>query len=274
MSLDTALESAFEGSAPALNNFYSLFLESSVYVIERKQDRPLTNSAQYPNDFLNIFAMQGQERVIAPIFSSEDHILTWSGQPLKSRIMRGQEFLNLLPNDWWACLNPGLAIEKEFSPWEIGELRNGHAAVAAVVAEILEQPESDIASFSAVTETEYADLKAALESLAQHHQAIEKLAMIKTHLIADEVAQQEQLCLLAEIAPTSSKEEAQTLISETAKPFLIGDLPLRVLVSLRAEKSMQAALLMQASPFYLRQQSAPSIWSKATKRLFGRPKAK
>lgn len=273
MSLDAALENAFEGSAPALTNFYTLLLESDLFVLERKQDRPLANAAECPNEFLNVFAMQAKDRVIAPVFSSEAHILSWCGQPLRSRTMRGIDFLRVIPDEWWACLNPGLAIEKEFSPWEIGELRNGPAAITTVVAELLEQPESDISSFTAIAATEYTDLKEALVSFAESNAIVEKLALLKTQVVAED-EQHEQLCLLAETNEATSVSKIQNQLLEVARPFLIGDLPLRVLVSMQAQESMQAALLTQASPFYLRQKELPSIWSKLAKRLLGSSNSK
>src|SRR5262245_14534021 len=104
---------ASDGDENAARSFYSLYLTHNFIVPERYQDYQLNHVPSYPNDFVNVLGVQSDSRVIVPAFTDLALLKDWCHQELRYKELTGSKLLELMPADWWICINPGDEVEKE-----------------------------------------------------------------------------------------------------------------------------------------------------------------
>lgn len=162
------LKESTAGSAEALNRFYQTLLETEIVVPDRSNTDSLKGSvgADYPRSSIPWFAIKGkisdseqssgdEERNIIPFFSAVGGIEVWCGRQLTNSLVLFKSFIQSVPDDWWLCLNPGHELEKEFSPWEIGLLKQGVEAIPEIIADWQDQLEPRSANVEPLADDKY-----------------------------------------------------------------------------------------------------------------------
>ncbi|MGI6524738.1 MAG: SseB family protein [Bdellovibrionota bacterium] len=207
--LEGAMDAASLGSMEAAANFYSILINTFVYVPHRFQEQPLSDSPTYPNPFLNILGVQDKERVVVPVFSNSEYIEEWCGMPLSFDKVRGAVLLGRMPKDWWIAVNSGQNVEKELSPWEIDILRGGASGIPAIIEEL----EASIAqmplTITPLPKNSEQSLKECLEKLAKQNASIKRL-----FLGVEDVAQTKP----SELPLPLQKEDEETTAETTPHP--------------------------------------------------------
>ena len=133
--LEHALEEALDGDRAQVEQFFRVLLRSSLTVPKRFQHLPLSDSPQYPNEFLDILGIKDKDRTVVPVFSRAELVKEWSGTEFLSRQLSLAELINLLPEEWWVVINPGSDIEKELTPWELSQLKVGEQGIPILIEE-------------------------------------------------------------------------------------------------------------------------------------------
>lgn len=134
------LQRATDGDTEAARTFFELFLKTELVVLRRTQAHPLSNTPEYPNEFFDILGIASPSgEVSVPVFSSPELIEEWSGNALHHRSMTGSTLVSLMPEEWSITFNPGSDWGKEFSPWEISELRHGKTAIDEIMQEAFQE---------------------------------------------------------------------------------------------------------------------------------------
>lgn len=165
--LSRLMDECSNGKNAALSPFFETFLDSTLIVPERHQQIVAKIEPRYPSDFCNLLGVVDGERIVVPIFTDVALLDEWAGRQLNARQYIGSELMKLVPNDWWACLNPGQECCKEFSPWEIGELKHGKSAIPSVIEEYLSGEAMEPLTIGPVEESEYRELTIALTKAAK-----------------------------------------------------------------------------------------------------------
>lgn len=221
----SALIRATYGEREAASEFFREFLRGPLYVPERYQAHPMTDTPLYPNDFVNILGICSGERTWVPVFSAEVQIEQWCGQKLSAKKTSGAELLSLIPSEWWIIFNVGADdAQKEISPWEIELLKGGEAAIAEVVEEALDDPVQPL-TIEPLKEGEQAALTKALREYAGAHREI-----LRVHLVREQSSSQNDSKLLigATVASEASEERLHIIADEIqalSGAALIGDEP-------------------------------------------------
>jgi len=234
VSLEHAFPNALLGVETAIISFFDAFLSGPLYVPERKQRAPLSNVPRYPNEFLNILGISERERTIVPVFSSAQKMNSWFGTPLAYRTLSGQELLSLIPEGWWIAINSRDDFEKEISPWEIENLKEGRDGIPAVVAEILEAERGGTLNLAPVKDSEYLELRTSLTEFASRTKNIEEI------FIAVEEQDGSPLRILIGV---QQGRNASTLedVKQLVKKSLIGDLPSEI-IDMSTDQLLSGAL--------------------------------
>jgi len=258
-ALAAAMEQASQGSLPAAETYYRRFLAGPIFVPERYQLYPLSDSPQYPNEFVNVLGIQDKERVVIPAFSHKAYIHGWCGTELQSKCMNGSNLLSLVPKGWWLVVNPGREVEKEMSPWEIDQLRAGEEGIPAVLAELKSGAGEGAVSLRPLGADEQPQLKQALREAAAQY-GLQRLFLMREEGLDEDGARQDRLLLGAETAQTSAedRDKLRSELQRLAAPHLIGAESIKIFVEDRGEKSMMLGLFQHAAPLY--QAPAPPWW--------------
>ncbi|WKZ57505.1 MAG: SseB family protein [Bdellovibrionota bacterium] len=164
--LDIALDLASRGDKAAARQFYQLLLNTPLQVIERFQLHNMTDSPKYPDPFLNMLAVQSEDRSIVPVFSSPSHVRDWCGLDLKVRTLTLSEAIVLLPTDWWIVVNPGQEAYKEVSPWELERLRSGTRGIEEILEELYEDEPTSAVSLGPVAPSEHPQVYTRVKGIA------------------------------------------------------------------------------------------------------------
>ncbi len=250
--LEQYLLPALEGDRAAAQSFFEAFLREVLFVPERRQAQKMSDEPRYPDEFLNILGVQDKERVLVPAFSRPEMIPEWCGSELATRRITGTELLKLLPSDWWICINPGADVEKELSPWEIDQLKEGSAGIPAVLDEIYQDAIVEPLEVRAVEAHEYPSLHDSLRSFAEKNPAISKMYLIRqSGKDADETIIHKLLLGLevdaAQDRVDTLKDEAQNLVDRCQ----VGNDKVSVYSTIAGRGDMSFGLFGKSEPFYI-----------------------
>ncbi|MBN8547749.1 MAG: SseB family protein [Deltaproteobacteria bacterium] len=268
--LERSLLPALEGDRTAAQAFFEAFLRDPLVVPERRQAQKMSDEPRYPNEFLNILGVQAKERVLVPVFSRRDLIVEWCGSELATRSISGAELLTLMPEEWWICLNPGAEIEKEISPWEIEQLKEGTAGIPAVLDEIYQDTIVEPLEVQAVNAEEYPSLQRELRIFAEKNSAICKMYLIRQSGKDAEEALINKLLLGLEISAANEAEvdrikaEAQN-VSDRCQ---VGNDKVSVFTAISGQGDMSFGLFGKSTPFYTN--SSATKPKNLLAKLFGR----
>ncbi len=281
-----ALDAASLGDRAAAQQFFELLLNSPLYVPERRQSQPLSDSPAYPDELLNILGIQDKDRVVVPAFTSPELIQEWCGNELTYRELSGSKLLALLPDEWWLAINSGQVAQKELSPWEINELKLGQEGIPSVLAELFSESFAESLRLRPLEENESQELFAGLRKFASDHQQVKK-----AYLLMEEEKLQDDLkdrtearafLLGLELSSDENKQAISKLAEEALAPLLIGGLPLKVLTATQNQKDPMFGFFQSTPPAYESSVSAengskttdsntsgkPGLFAKVLKRLF------
>ncbi len=262
--LDPLIEQAALGSRKAAQKFFESFLQAQIIVLERFQATSLSNSPRYPDDFFNILAIQDGSRVVVPAFSDPGYIEEWSGQTFTYRRLAGEKLLNLLPESWVLDLNPGQEFGKEFSAWEISELKLGQQAIPALLEENFSETDITPAHIQSVGDDEYSALKNKLTEFAEQHEQILQLSLLKEYqseAISSDAENHTRLLLGVWIAAQDDSEHDQLTsdLEALAKKALIGAEPIRVHSGRADRQDIALSIFQKTEPFFLRNKQQSMI---------------
>lgn len=249
-----SMELASHGDREGMARFYRAFLSGPLFVPDRYQDPPLPASAEYPNDLVHVLGVRVQSRTLVPCFSSPDLLAEWSGRPLSFKTMTGQALLGAVPDEWWLCLNPGQEVEKEFSPWEITELRAGPESIPEVIDDLLKTETVRTVETVETGEADHPQLRAALREQARSEPAIAALYLLRER--GEDAEGNETSTLLLGVAVSREAQARLEQITEAlrtvARQKLIGDEEVRVLGGVESTESLMLRMFENSAPFYRR----------------------
>ena len=178
-ALAAALESAASGGKSQLLHFFTLLRSAKLFVPTRQQERQIHNTPAYPDEFLNVLAIEEQERIFVPCFSDQVAIKEWYAGSLNVREIEFSAVCSLLPQDWWLVLNPASDACKELSPWELQQLRGDQHALAELIDEL---KQSDIGApirIEALASDQAMPLQQALINWGRDHAGVTELYLAR-----------------------------------------------------------------------------------------------
>lgn len=272
--LEQLMELAVSGDKDAAQVFLDLFLAGPLFVPERHQPSPIAGAPKYPNDFAWLLGVQDGDRVIVPVFTDAQLIEEWAAAPLTFRTVPGKAILDAMPEEWWLWLNPGSDVEKEFSPWEIGELKLGPSSFATVLAEIFPEEIVEPLTLTQVDTNSYLELKRALIEFAEQDPRIVKLFILQEEGKDFEGELRTQLLVGVEAGVKSSNEvdQLRDAIDAHAAPTQIGGETLKILVGKDVTDGLYLSIFKDSQPFFTRKPK--SLGSKIASALGSALKAK
>lgn len=189
-SLEELMARAQAGERQAAKCFYELLLKSEVYTAERFQTVSPSHQPEYPNDFFNHLAVKGKEdTVYVPFFSQREFALEWFETELKLRSSSTAELLKAIPADWHLLFNPGQEIEKDFTPWEIGQLNQGVESVDEILDELFEESELKPLNIEVPAANDYPTLIEELRKFATDRPRISMIHVVKENLAKPETGE-------------------------------------------------------------------------------------
>lgn len=249
------IDECSSGKNAALAPFFESFLDSWVIVPERHQQVVAKIEPRYPSDFCNLLGVVDEERVVVPVFTDNALMDEWAGRELKARRYIGAELLKIVPDGWWCCLNPGQECCKEFSPWEIGELRHGKSAIPAVIEEYLSGEAIEPLTLGAVEENEYRELFAALSRTAKESlPTVLSMHLVRETGVDDSGASCSRLLLGATVVrgAMESADVVRGRLEAVAGLHTIGADEIYVFVGESGADKVMAGLFKDFAPFYSR----------------------
>jgi hypothetical protein len=254
-NLTQGMFDAFEGKKEGAVQFYNEFLAGPLFIPRRHQDHSLSDQPSYPNDLLDLLGLQAKERVIVPVFTAPELIESWCGIALKWRAISGKDLIQLLPDEWWITINPGLDIEKELSPWEIKQLTSGIDCIPELVEELFLENSFDSFNVAAVAPTEYPELCQALSEAVKEIPQVKRVVLLREERTEEDQITS-QLVVGVELDPT--KDDHIKLINlkirSVIDPFQIGSTPIRLRIA--DTNSLILGVLNNSTHVYERQKGS------------------
>lgn len=238
---------AAEGDSQSLQHFYSKLLSSQLFVPERLPGQA-SHQAQYPNQFLNLLAVNEGERTIVPVFSLPDLAQHWSDRELSGRLLSATQLFELTPKEWWIALDPGSETSKELSPWEIEQLRGGPQSIAALVAELSSDTWNDL-EVLAVSDEESHELKGMLREFGQSHGEVEALYLARERRHSMDGTSKDGLVVGAAVSNAKYVETIQRQLQSACDLHSVGSDSIRVLCG-TSQNSLMLGIFKGLPPFY------------------------
>ena len=268
LPLEAAMQEALAGSREAARAFFKLLLEAPLFVPERRQEQPLSNAPRYPNEFFNFLGVQDRQRTVMPAFTDPDFIRAWCGNALAFRETSFRSLAAILPEEWWLVVNPGRAVEKELSPWEIARLKEGAPAIEEVLDEIFAPATAETLDLRPCAADEYPALRAALRRAGAETPALSRIYLLREEGRDPDGRPLERLLVGVEAreAAPDEIERLRVMIRDAARPFLIGGEELKVLAGRDWRASPAFGLFKDAPPLYARPRLA-ALWGCCRRRL-------
>lgn len=265
--IEQLMLAALQGEQDAAATFYRLFLRSELFVLYRSQEQKLQQQPIYPNQFFNIMAVQDGDKVIVPTFTTEELISTWCAEKLRTRALSCTDLLQLLPEDWYICLNPGSAVEKEFTPWEIAKLKQGQGNVAEVVEELYLKEAIEVLEVTAANQQDHQALIASLKQAAPNYTEVRRLflACENGRDIDNRPTSTLLLGIEALCKDPARLEKIKDELSSSARLSLIGDQEIKVRIGASGPNSMILGIFKDIAPFYQAQEA--SAWHRLVRFL-------
>lgn len=272
-ALEESAEAAYTGRRDAVERFFQALFDGPLYIPRRYQSQPMSDSPEYPGDFVDVLGITDDDRVIVPVFSNPDSIEEWCGNPLQWRSLNGIEAAKIIPDDWWVVINPGSDIEKELSPWEIERLREGIEALPELVTEALSDREVDPMQVRPCSSDEFEAPLNALRNFITHDTRFNTLyALVEENTAADGSAVATLLIGIAvsNDVPGATFATVQDELDALIAPFMIGGQPKKIFLGYDVNKSVMLGIFKGSEPLY--QRSAKDTDSSLLKKIFSRSK--
>lgn len=253
--LAAALDAAAGGGLEEIRRFFNLLRSAMLFVPARSQAHQPDNSAAYPDEFLNVLALEDDGRVYVPCFIDAAAIHEWYPEPLTIREIEFSALSSLLPEDWWLVLNPASEACKELSPWELQRLRGDDAALLELLEE-LRQPEMRAAvTVEEVSADQAQTLRESLTKWATAQAEVAEVYLARENSVSLEplTTQEDQIStLLIGIAISRASSEqldrVRSAASAVAAAATIGDETPRVLCG--AINSVALGVFKGIQPIY------------------------
>lgn len=243
-SLEELLKRSADGDKTAAKEFLSQFLTTKVYVPERHQNHPLSHSPEYPNEFFTLLGVHQNETTSIPIFTEASGIKEWSGHELLYKEISVTKLLVIIPDNWWLTYNPQSEFGKEFSPWEVEQLRTGADAIDDIVSEIYLDEGVKPLELVEVSKEEYSPLKDALKIYAESKPQISEIYLFRH-------GTEEHLHVGVTITDEARRETIQEELESLVGRELIGGETYQVFVNKKDKTSdIISMLYSKGAPFY------------------------
>lgn len=127
---EALIKAANSDNKSDIATFYRTLLQSQVFL-------PPSTSFETENEQNHDFlVIQSKTRFCIPIFTTQESVAAWSGNDLAVITKDFKALLWLIPDQCSLHLNPGQDIGKEFSFWEIEQLRKGEQAIDEIIEEL------------------------------------------------------------------------------------------------------------------------------------------
>lgn len=257
---------ALAGNREAAAEFYRALLAGPLFVPERYQSQPISLSPQYPNDFVNVLGVQDADRVIVPVFSDPSLIEQWFGSTLVFKTVSGHELLPLIPEGWWACIDPGEETEKELSPWELERMKGEE--IAEIIEEIFSEVGDDLLEVAPLGENEYPELRSSLLAAAQAEAIVRRVALLKERRAGTEEKEERILVgIETSTAPAAKLRELENTLKPVVARCLIGAEPARIFAGEPADNPV-LGIFRSTTPLFERKSG---LWASVKSFLFGLP---
>lgn len=266
--LEESLEGAFSGRRAAVEQFFRALLAGPLYVPERYQAQPLSDSPQYPNDFINILGIQDSDRVVVPAFSDPSLIEEWCGTAMSFRRCTGQELAAMLPDEWWMIINPGSEIIRELTPWEVSRLKDGEDALPELLHEAYSDLAADPIRVRPLAAGEFTDSHASLFLYCKEHESV-----LRLYLLAEEGEGADGTAVvtlligvaLDEQIPPGQYGSVQSEIDTYVAPTLIGGQQKKIFVGGDTSGNVMLGLFKDAEPVFSRMRTKPPLRERLSK---------
>jgi len=251
LSLDELMALAADGDRSSAEIFLSRFINEALFVVNRQQSAQLSDQPDYPNEFVSILAVKDQDRAVIPVFTRSELIEDWCGSKLEFRSLSGQRLLSIVPDDWWLSLNPGTELEKEFSPWEIIQLKGGPRNFAAIIEELYADEGPTQLTVEAFADGEFTNLISALTQATAQLPEVLKLYALKE---GDKELGHTNILIgaLRNKTTPSRHDEILTILKSVADLAQIGAEPVKVVVGDNLDQSPQLGIFKLLKPFFER----------------------
>ncbi|RMG42198.1 MAG: SseB family protein [Candidatus Dadabacteria bacterium] len=267
--IEQSMQSALEGEPVAVRCVLQGFLDGPLYVPERYQYAPMSDSPNYPNDFVTVLGVQNGERVIVPVFTASELIKEWCGNDLKYKKITGEKLITMLPEGWWVCINPGSEVEKELSPWEISKLGEGPGSIDEIVEDITDAIETVGLEIRIPDSEEYSEIKAALVSKVLSMSQITALSLLE-EIGLDENGNELKRPVVGVQLRTEAFKERENLHDEleaTVASFRIGQEAVKFVYG-SSKEDISLSIFNCVKPFY--QNKRENHWWGVLKNFFNR----
>ena len=250
--LENSLLLASASDPSALRRFYETLFLAEFFVPERFQGVALSDTPSYPDQFFNLLGLRAESHTVVPLFSRPELIEQWCGNKLSYRALSLKSIVELVPAEWWLCVNPGMEVEKEFSPWEIEKLRSGPESIAEIIDDlVLEDTPLEFEIGALAADQEPRLLQFLLEELPRRS-IIERAHLIVERSSSAEGEKMERyvLALFCSTHDDAALRATRREIKHLCDTLLIGSWPLRVIASEVENPDPISAMCSKIPPFY------------------------
>lgn len=206
-----------------------------------------------------------------PFFGSLENLRAWLGPAAAFRSLSIEKILWSVKGQTWLYLEPNQDYGKEFSPWEIEQLRRGPEAVPDLVSDQLEDRPKEV-EFSQDTSL-HPEFRARLRTMFEVFDQIEEAFLLS---VGEENSNSANV--LVGVRQTDLPADKQKYLNEEIDFARAAALPDRVsaavMFDLNDANSANSKLFQGAVPFYIRQEkigkSNVSKFGSLVSGLFGR----
>ncbi|MDD2942884.1 MAG: SseB family protein [bacterium] len=255
-NLERLLTEVAQGNIALAENFYRELLMSSVFVPESAQTQDKNESkpilvGQTPENAQNWILVRAENIRYLPVFTCEEYGTDWaSPSRLKFSYCSIKTLLWSLNPDTHIYLNPGQDIGKEFTPWEISQLKLGSEAIPELIAELAPLPDSGIEVIKDPKRHE--KLQRSLRGVLDIFPEIDEAFLLE--LAREERDPQLLLALAMDNTSAELSQRIETAVRNLREDsFSANDLPLSIIFDIWNSASPHRQLFISAKPFYIRQ---------------------
>ncbi len=265
--LEVLIDKAAKGDEDAVIEFYKELWEKTELIVPLVPNALVEASGIDPKSKDVFYVAQVDGRSVIPIFSSPSYLQLWAGEeiPFVTKLFR--TLLWVIPHDTWLHLNPAQDLGKEFTPWELEQLRdNGLNALEELAEDVMpsEQGDFELETSPGV----YPEYERKLRSVFEVYEEI-KEGFIVTLTNLDTNTSSVLVGVSQEGLEEKRLEELSAEIVEMARVIIPSNMEISVVPDVNNPSYPYSALFRDAVPFYLRPDvdtSEPSIFNKVLDR--------
>jgi len=249
--LTLLMERASAGDREATRAFFKSFFITPLFVPDRHQPIPPKKDITYPSEFNYLLGVESEGRYIVPAFTSPELLAEWGGN-LVYREITGERLLHVIPEEWYCVLNPGQEVEKEFTPWEIAQLRLGEGAIQEILDELALADSLIVRKTVGVMEGEGLALREALTEHARQIPPIRHLYLLKEECEDEEERVTIRYVVGVAVAASYSGQLDQHVegVRRVCRIVQIGDTDVQVLGGLEGTHTLLLSMFQGVKPFY------------------------